>query len=663
MRLLAFTTGAVLLCVATAGAQPAARKEPAQYVATERTSRVEVRPPGIRLALGKPRELALAPLSDSQLAQLATPGPRLKTGLHRSLPADALSTGAWEIAPDGTRIWRMAFRSPGAVAMRVEFRNFSVGAGSVWLDDGTAWVGPYTGRGIFDDGRFWSGSVFSDSMVLEYAPDPARPEEATPPFEVRTLSHVARLSRRGPIRSSGGSAIGKVSEDPAAGCNLDASCYPEWKSTMSMVAEMRFEEDDGEYACTGSAIATRDNTLKPYFLTAGHCISSEDVARTLQAYWTYQTAACHGAVPDISTSTKSTLGAHLVDWGTMEQGDYSLLLLKDVPSGVQFSGWDTAVPPVSSAVVGIHHPKGSYKRISFGNRVNDETVNVDGDIAPADKFLVVEWTDGVAEPGSSGSPLFTSPGVIVGTLTYGPSSPSVSACDIIPMDVGYGRFANAYAALKGYLENYPAVYVLPDKSALSFNVSGHTSPAGQTVKLTTQSSGQIAWKLRADAPWLQVSTVTGTVSANSPAQVTVTVDGSKFDHPDQYAGTVTILSGTADPQYINVTAKVTMTQSNVVAAISPNPVVQSGGLWSFKVRLGETAGAPTRVTALKLNGTDYSANIKDWFGTDHIDAKGAIEAPLSGTGRFPAGDQYFEFWGIDDAGGQRWYRVVTVTFQ
>ena len=113
--------------VAAAGAQPVPRKEPAQYVATERASRVEVRPPGIRLGLRKPREVALAPLSESQLADIAKPGPRQKTGLHRSLPDAALSIGAWETTPEGTRVWRMGVHAPGAVGMRVEFRDFAVG--------------------------------------------------------------------------------------------------------------------------------------------------------------------------------------------------------------------------------------------------------------------------------------------------------------------------------------------------------------------------------------------------------------------------------------------------------------------------------------------------------------------------------------------------------
>src|SRR5205085_6521161 len=97
------------------------------------------------------------------------------------------------------------------------------------------------------------------------------------------------------------------------------------------------------------------------------CIHSEESARTVEAYWTYQTAAC-AATPPASrgTSTKSTGGSHLIASGGPADGDFSLILLANVPAGVTFSGWDTADPPLFTALTGIHHPSASWKRISFG---------------------------------------------------------------------------------------------------------------------------------------------------------------------------------------------------------------------------------------------------------------------------------------------------------
>lgn len=48
-------------------------------------------------------------------------------------------------------------------------------------------------------------------------------------------------------------------------------------------------------------------------------------------------------------------------------------------------------------------------------------------------------------------------------------------------------------------------------------------------------------------------------------------------------------------------------------------------------------GSPfaTRLTALRLNGMDYSPYIATWFGTDRLGANAAMEAPLRAAGRRP----------------------------
>ncbi|HEV3334038.1 MAG TPA: hypothetical protein VG096_23790 [Bryobacteraceae bacterium] len=662
MRSLGFAISLTALCAGLVGAQTLTRKEPAVYQGTDRAARVVARPPGIRLSLPKANEFALAPLSESETARLAEPGTLVKVGIHRSLAATALTAGAWVTTSEGGRLWRMSLRSPGSAGMRVEFRNFSVGNGSVWLYDGAEVAGPYTGRGLFGNGQFWSATILSETVTVEYEPEAGRAAASAPPFEISTISHRANTSM--PHRRAFSGAQATLTPDPAASCNLDPNCYPTWQPTMSMVSQLLFEENGSEYLCSGSAVGTRDDSFIPYLLTAGHCIHDEAAARSLETFWTYQTSSCGGAPPaSRKSSTQSSVGGHLLTSGPLPAGDYSLVLLKDVPSGVTFAGWDMGDPGVGSFLTGIHHPEGSWKRISFGDRIGDATVSVEGALAPANLYLQVNMDKGVVEPGSSGSPLFSSPGVIVGTLTYGPTNPDLTACEITPFVAGYARFSNAYGYMHDYLENLPAALVLAAQSDLQFTVTNLQASSPQTVTLTTQSPGQVTFKLRADAPWIQLSAITGTTSQKSPAQIQISLDPTKFDQPDEFSSTVTILSGAASPQFINVAVNVTSNQSNVQPVISPNPVIQSGGLWNFTVRLPETGGSGTTVTAIKVNGTDYSSSIAGWFGSNHIDANGEIDAPLSATGRFPPGDQYFEFFGVDDNSGQTWYRTATVRFE
>ena len=236
------------------------------------------------------------------------------------------------------------------------------------------------------------------------------PKELQPPFTIRAISHQARTAAE---------TAAAAAKDPADFCELDANCYPDWKGSVSSVAQISFMDNGDELLCSGSLLATRDNSFKPYFLTAGHCINNEAAARTVEAYWTYQTPACGGTPPaSRTTSVKSTVGGHLIASAGMADGDFSLVLLQDAPAGATFAGWDIADPPMSTALTGIHHPSGSWKRISFGERTGDATNNVQGVDAPGNLFLQVKWDSGRVEHGSSGSPLFSAPGVIVGSLSY-----------------------------------------------------------------------------------------------------------------------------------------------------------------------------------------------------------------------------------------------------
>jgi hypothetical protein len=160
-----------------------------------------------------------------------------------------------------------------------------------------------------------------------------------------------------------------------------------------------------------------------------------------------------------------------------------------------------------------------------------------------------------------------------------------------------------------------------------------------------------------------LSADTGTVSKSSPFKVQVSIDPKYLIASDTYATTIGILSGAAPPQYVNVSATMKIDTSNVTVSATPNPVHQSGNNWTLKLHLQETAGTATTLTRLKIDGVDYTTKIDKWFGTNHIDASGSIEGVLSTTGLVTPVDKYFEFFGQDIASGERWYRMLVVTFQ
>lgn len=469
-------------------------------------------PAGLALERSSERSLPvveLGPLSDGEHAGTIRHGIQ-RAGVKRMLPEDVLSTN-WAISSaNGKRIWRVALRSAGARGIRVHFHDFTAGQGEVWIyarassDPRHAVIaGPYTDRGLFHDGEFWSATIGSDKVIIEYDVKASVPSSSTsPPFRMDAISHQW---------TAGSPAL----NDSAAPCELDVSCYAGYAQNAAGVVQYSFLDDSGgAFLCSGSLLNTTSSL--PYMLTAHHCVSTDSEARSVEASFLYQTPTCNGTPPDISTVPKIEGARYIVGAG-VAQGDYSLLLLNGAaPAGTTLLGWTTAEPNFGERVVGIHHPQGSWKRISFGSRTGDTDVSVNGVIAPANMYYQIDFTQGIIEPGSSGSPLFNSSGQIVGIAASSPDIPaSTSACNLKPFVATYGRFSDAYPALKPYLEGLQvgavnsASYVPGAAPGMLLSIFGQNLATGiqsaSSVPLPLNLHGTTATVNGTPAPLLYVS--------------------------------------------------------------------------------------------------------------------------------------------------------------
>ena len=222
-------------------------------------------------------------------------------------------------------------------------------------------------------------------------------------------------------------------ETDAEDCHLDVTCYSEWSTSATSVATIVFETSGGTSSrCSGTLLTNRRQDFTPYFLTAAHCVDTEAEARSVTAYWFYQTQTCNGELPDFQTVPR-TEGAHLLATlgGAIEErvnpdGDMTLLQLEgDLPDGVWFQGWDANPQPFGTQVTGIHHPGsdwGFFKRLSFGQIIPDPGFGTFED----DVYASVSYAQGYTEGGSSGSALFNNPGTVVGADSRG--SGTENAC-------------------------------------------------------------------------------------------------------------------------------------------------------------------------------------------------------------------------------------------
>ena len=248
-------------------------------------------------------------------------------------------------------------------------------------------------------------------------------------------------------------------ETDTTDCHLDVTCYPEWSSSTTGVALIVIETSEGSFSCSGTLLNNSRQDLTPYFLTAAHCVATEEEARSVIALWRYQTQTCDGNFPDLRSvprttgaSLLSTLGGGTIEGRAHPDGDMTLLRLEgDLPDGVMFQGWDADPQPVGAQVTGIHHPGsdwGRFKRISFGQIIPEDP----GFGTSDDIYAIVSYAQGRTEPGSSGSAIFSSPEIAVGVASFGKESDHEDVCQISQQSTGYTHFSVFYPRIRQFID-------------------------------------------------------------------------------------------------------------------------------------------------------------------------------------------------------------------
>jgi hypothetical protein len=429
---------------------------------------------------------------------------KVKIGVDRGMKVDGPSSAKSSLGKvtqlkDGSVVSTLRIQSVGAKGIRIHFMDCDLGTSGELvvynLESPAEAVGPFTGRGPNGDGEFYSPTVFAEEVVLEYSA-PGLP--AVPPFQIVAINHLA--------------TNGEVKSDKVLNCHNDITCFSGYEY-RNAIGRMYFIDDDdhGGYVCSGSLLVDMDpGTYKPYFLTANHCISSQAEANSLEVYWRYDTTTCNGTAPSLDSLSRSS-GSAVLATRAMDLSDFSFLLLdQDPPTGTYFLGWNASDALIGSAVHGIHHPDGSYKRISFGS-ITSNFPPLDG-INSANYWAVV-WNSGVTEGGSSGSPLIYNSGQVVGQLTGGNSD--FPCTDPNSIDI-YGRFSKTYPFVSGYIN------VAPPTPTRTWTFTNTRTPTKTTTQAFTRTSTATPSPTRSE---------TFTRTATSSATPSRTPTGTRTETP------------------------------------------------------------------------------------------------------------------------------------
>ena len=228
-------------------------------------------------------------------------------------------------------------------------------------------------------------------------------------------------------------------------CNINVICSEgdEWRDQINGVVRVSM----GGGLCSASIINNTSNDRTPYVLFADHCVSGS--ASGYVFYFNYQSASCSGnSGPTNQTVSGSTL---LASEDINSGPDFALLrLTSDIPDSYDpfYVGWSRSSFAPQEAV-GIHHPGGDIKKISFTN----DNVSAGG---TGGYYWEFQYDEGRVIPGSSGSPFFDQNKRQVGIASYiytNYCDPSPDCYCAQQYNHGYGRFDSAWnMGLSQYLD-------------------------------------------------------------------------------------------------------------------------------------------------------------------------------------------------------------------
>lgn len=378
-------------------------------------------------------------------------GKPLQIGIARRAAGEAsrasLPALQWVVLPDGSMAARIELFSPLAYGVRAGLAIEGLGPRAELRFSGSARTGHVVAviRGdqvrdlTGDDGLYWTPATEGERQTIEIWL-PAGVSAGPVRIDAPRLSHLMAnaVDDFRILKNLGASAS----------CNVNAICRIDelgrgCTTAKNAVARMTFVKDAGTYLCTGTLLNDTDTTTQiPWFHTAHHCISSGQVAATLNTYWNYESSSCS---PD-------TLGQYVQLSGgadflySSQDTDGALLRLRDgAPAGAAFAGWDANALSPATDVYAIHHPAGDLKKVSSGQHV----------VARSDASShAVRWLRGSTEGGSSGSGLFTASGGhfhLRGGLHGGSAScPNSGSTDAANTD-WYSRFDIDFPAFRPYL--------------------------------------------------------------------------------------------------------------------------------------------------------------------------------------------------------------------
>jgi Trypsin-like peptidase domain len=398
------------------------------------------------------------PLPEPLPVRLAPPA--AAAGAHPARQEGAAATAS---GPDGLR-WAARVRVEGSYRLRLHLARVQLPPGAqLWVYGGGSGAGgPAVAFGpelAGPDGDLWTPSVAGPEITLELRL-PGGPAAAA--FD---LDQVIEIVHPSSLAAGGAAPVFPAAD---SSCVIDGRCVG--AGTLGGIADYRhaiaeffFVKGGGNFICTGGLLNDTLGSGTPYLLTANHCISTQTVASTLEAFFDDYTSSCGAAAPSLGSLPRSN-GATLL--ATSLTSDFAFLQLASLPANRFFLGWTTAALPNGTELYRLSNPcpdcpSGQPLAQSFSDAVRATSPahicgpDPDGrDWSNLTDFIYSVPDQGATFGGSSGSPVLDAGGHVVGQLLGGcgfPTSLAEPCLDPSGYNVVDGAFAVSFASLSQWL--------------------------------------------------------------------------------------------------------------------------------------------------------------------------------------------------------------------
>ena len=322
----------------------------------------------------------------------------------------------------------------------------------------------------------WSPIVAGSAVGVEIAL-PTAEARSELSFELVRISHLQSTGRQPMAPAATGSACRA----------LDVSCATRPSCSRTATVRIAYTKPDGDsYNCTATTINDHRDTparwAGTHLLTAHHCVSSQETAETLEAWWHAQTASC-GSTEQSNRFAAYQGGADLVV--SHAASDHSLLRLrKPVPNtAICWRSWSIDNENrAGETVESVHHPDGGLKEWAEGQVRRATQAVLTGESDQEVEVLEVEVWQGALVGGSSGAGLFAnnSGDRLIGVLSGGPEDD----CSVNH----FGRFDRFFPYAKPHLQPDEAT---PSGDDHSGSISGATEVELGATTTGTLDAGDV----------------------------------------------------------------------------------------------------------------------------------------------------------------------------